>query len=216
MSILNDKLKNFNYYKSKVPMYLQQSDGFLEHFRIWFDLLVGETSNSNIVGVADTLFQMLDIFAENYDSASSTDVLNKLAALFGIQRHLVINGKTVDLSNDELLTYLSTKIIKNYSDGTTKQAIDLYDKIGLPIAIKTDASKSATVTLYLLHSESVTINNNIQLLFTNGLLNFDRIGITYTNIVFEIANILYWSPSTEHSDIYWAPSINGSKAGVWA
>ena len=39
MSILIDKLKDFDYYVKKCPLYLQNSDGFIEHFRIWYDFL---------------------------------------------------------------------------------------------------------------------------------------------------------------------------------
>jgi len=38
--VLNDKLSTFKYYEQKLPLYLQNSYGFKEHFRIWFDLLV--------------------------------------------------------------------------------------------------------------------------------------------------------------------------------
>lgn len=42
MSILNDELKNFKYYVSKIPEYLKQSYGFKENFKAWHDVLIGE------------------------------------------------------------------------------------------------------------------------------------------------------------------------------
>ena len=42
MSILDDKLKDFKYYVSKIPEYLKQSYGFKEQYRAWCDVLVGE------------------------------------------------------------------------------------------------------------------------------------------------------------------------------
>ena len=38
--VLIDKLSTFKYYEEKLPLYLQNSYGFKEHFRIWFDLLI--------------------------------------------------------------------------------------------------------------------------------------------------------------------------------
>ena len=38
--VLNEKLSSFEYYEQKLPLYLRNSYGFIEHFRIWYDLLV--------------------------------------------------------------------------------------------------------------------------------------------------------------------------------
>ena len=35
-----NKLKSWNYYKEKIPLYIQNSYGIVEHFKILFDLLV--------------------------------------------------------------------------------------------------------------------------------------------------------------------------------
>ena len=41
--VLNEKLSSFEYYEQKLPLYLRNSYGFIEHFRIWYDLLVQTT-----------------------------------------------------------------------------------------------------------------------------------------------------------------------------
>ena len=80
-SILNDKLRSFDYYKSKLPMYLQSSYGFVEHFRIWYEMLVKDESQldenvteaQSVVKTIDMLFEVLNIFdlhcAEQHASA---------------------------------------------------------------------------------------------------------------------------------------------------
>lgn len=62
-SILNEKLQSFDYYKNKLPLYLQNSYGFIEHFRIWYDVLTGE---QGVVKFADYLLNGLNIFDEDY------------------------------------------------------------------------------------------------------------------------------------------------------
>lgn len=77
-TVLTEKLRSFDYYKKKIPLYLQNSYGFIEHFRIWYDLLVGTdvvvsehtyvsdslyvSDGSSVSGVIDTLFEILNIF----------------------------------------------------------------------------------------------------------------------------------------------------------
>ena len=53
MGILNDKLKDFKYYESKMPKYLKESYGFKEQFKVWHDTMVGEdiTGVSNMDGL---------------------------------------------------------------------------------------------------------------------------------------------------------------------
>lgn len=120
-SILNDTLKSFDYYKNKLPLYLQNSYGFAEHFRIWFDVLMGE---QGVVQFADTLLYGLNIFDEDYldfveeysaDGASITyegqpvtsvtyegeslssgygtenDLLDKIGSIFGLSRHFSVD-----------------------------------------------------------------------------------------------------------------------------
>ena len=61
MTVLTEKLKSFDYYKNKLPMYLRSSDGFVSHFEIWYDLLAGQNKNG-VVNVCDTILNLLNIF----------------------------------------------------------------------------------------------------------------------------------------------------------
>ena len=85
--VLNDKLSTFKYYEQKLPLYLQNSYGFKEHFRIWFDLLVQNGSpwfnqlvkNGNFVDISDWAKSGCNISANNNVlSATSTSTANSV------------------------------------------------------------------------------------------------------------------------------------------
>ena len=71
--VLNEKLSSFEYYEQKLPLYLQNSYGFKEHFRIWFDLLVQNgslwfnqlISNGNFTSTSDWAKNGCNISANN-------------------------------------------------------------------------------------------------------------------------------------------------------
>ena len=221
-SILPEQLKDFDYYLHKLPMYLQQSEGFSSHFRIWYDLLVGNQNNNGVVGTADTLFSLLNIFdvyinesfevVDDYltylnslpdnEEGTQSDILDKLAELFGVTRVFQItytqNNQThtevLHLNNKELLLLIRTQIIRNYCDGTYEQIRQYYNSVGLQILMYSTAS-AATLDLYLV-SISGTENAysaNIQKLFLAGLLTIASLGISYNYAIQDTSLALYWS-----------------------
>ena len=134
-SVLTKELKSFDYYVHKLPMFLQQSCGFIEHFRIWYDLLVGVSDGgyTGVVGAADTLFALLNIFdltandegdivdgnIEDYlnviamlpDSkvdveghSTACDTLDKIASLFGLTRSFEVTYLEDDVEHKEVLS----------------------------------------------------------------------------------------------------------------
>lgn len=119
-SILPQELQSFDYYVNKLPLYLQNSYGFMEHFRLWYDILVGNSktdpdSFNGILPTADMLLYLLNIFddstepniaylnhlkrldgtilPDDQDSefGSKSDFLDKLAALYGLKRQFSID-----------------------------------------------------------------------------------------------------------------------------
>ena len=62
-----EKLKNFDYYLKKIPLYLQSDENFVSHFRIWYDFLVGKENETNngLIGSGDTLLDLFNIYDEN-------------------------------------------------------------------------------------------------------------------------------------------------------
>ena len=61
MSFVPDKIKSYEWYYNKLPLYLKNSYGFSEHFKIWYELLISGDKNG-IVNVGDTLLYLFNIF----------------------------------------------------------------------------------------------------------------------------------------------------------
>lgn len=203
-SILNEKLKLFDYYKNKLPLYLQNSEGFQEHFRIWFDLLVGN-DNKGLVGTADTLFNLMQIFDKDYLTYIETlddydehtmDMLDKLGALFGVNRILQVTytqdsstiTEQLNLTNAEFIYLIKSQIIRNYCEGTREQINGYYKDIGLEMYVQTTGI--ATANLYLVKNDNIP--QNVIKLFLGGKLHIESMGITYEYLLIDFENLLLW------------------------
>ena len=134
-SITPNELKQFEYYVRKCPLYLQNCENFIEHFRIWFDFLVGNASNNGIVGTGDTLLNYMNIFADDYPVNDATDLLDKLGSIFGLKRNFKSGGTVFNLDNADFLLLIKATIIKNYSNGTYAQMKEFYKQAGLNLSL---------------------------------------------------------------------------------
>ena len=142
-SILPKKLRTFNYYYNKLPLFLRNSYGFVEHFKIWYDLTYNN-DNKGIVNIGDLLLYLLNIFDKDYletinnmedsDNGNASDILDKIGLLFGVSRKFSVNylegAQTVheelSLNNEEFLILIKCQIIKNYCNGSEIQIQDYY------------------------------------------------------------------------------------------
>lgn len=229
-SILHTTLKDFNYYLRKLPKFLLQSAGFTSHFRIWYDVLVGKSKTTGVVGVADTIFNMLNIFDPDYESFlsslpeyddESSDILDKIGALFAVTRSFQVSYidassqnivRTVNLNNHDFLILIKAQIIKNYFDGTYEQLVEYYASFNLPIVIMTSAS-SAVANVYLVkfnYSTDYDVSEDIKAIFFSGLLTVESMGIKYNYSELDLSSILVW----DSSDLQYGWG-NGSTGGTW-
>lgn len=205
LSIIPDKIRDFEYYKSLLPMYLRTQDEFLSHFYNLFrlglshksstrcstsvicsqTLLCGE-SMSSICSTAEDIFSCLDIFNRLNNNVINVngDVLDKLAALFGVARHfsIVINKQKKDLhlSDDDLTILIKCQVIKNFFSGTFEELRQCYALVDLPVAIITRLGATATCNMYMLLSREDEVSENVKDMFCAGLLTIESMGITYT------------------------------------
>ena len=233
-SIIPEKLQSFDYYKHKLPLYLQQSYGFLSHFRIWFDLLVGD-NHKGLVGSSDELLNLMNIFDEDYEDVlialdsehvseehrlgTTCDILDKLGALFGVSRtfEVTVNGTTslLSLDNYEFLILIKTQIIKNYCEGTSEQMNAYYESVGLKMYVQTSTNEIATANLYLVIKEGETSYNystNIKKMFLAGLFTIQSAGIKYNHSFLDLDTVLFWDViNTEHTN-GWGDTESG---GQW-
>lgn len=124
-TVLPAELRPFEYYTNKLPLYLQNSYGFVEHFRIWYELLVGgEIRCSDLTVASDSLF-----VSEGSSVVYVIDTLFEILNIFDLNCQLTHTSNT-DATN-HYLTYLSS--IGDDDDGTKA---DILDKIGALFGLK--------------------------------------------------------------------------------
>ena len=220
-SIIPQKLQEFEYYKKKIPLYLQNSEGFQEHFRIWYDLLV-----DGVVKNSDILLNMLLIFDSNYLSYLNTidediqsdgyvcDILDKLGSIFGVNRYFKVTyeeagqpiTEQLQLNNEEFLILIKAQIIKNYCEGTRQQIEEYYKSVGLQIYLQTDNTSEATANLYLTvgtGGSSYDYSENIRKMFLGGMLRIDSVGIKYQEAFIDVSRLLFWDIIDEDNNNGW-------------
>lgn len=208
-SIMSDVLKSFDYYVEKLPMFLQESYGFIEHFRIWHDVL-----NATISASDETLC-LLNIFDSDYldkirdlpDSGSTgptnygtkSDILDKLGKFFGVNRTFSCtyedtSGTRTDqltLNNEDFLLLIKGQIIKNYCEGTYEQLVQYYQNAGLRVFIIT-SSENATSALHLVELDEGDYSDNVKKMFKAGLLRIASVGIKYNDYLVKLTGFLTW------------------------
>ena len=187
--MIDKELLDFQYYYNKLPVYLKNSYGFEEHFKIWFDLL------STMDSTEDNIMRFFDIFNPDYLSyideleGQGSDILDKIGKIFNIKRNLSVpyldgaekKTKFVSLNNKDFLTFIRATIIKNYCNGSFEQVNNFYTNINLPI-IYIGTNSPATVNVVMLKTQGEdAISEEIQTLFKGGLLNIKSMGIIYSN-----------------------------------
>lgn len=219
-SFIPEPLQSFNYYLYKLPLYLQSAPNFVEHFRIWYDILAGSDGldKNSIV-----LVNLLNIFDKDYlayisnlptDSNNpeySSDILDKLATLFGVSRNLRITytdelglheNEMLTLTNKELLVLIKARIVQNNYDGTKLQANEYYKSVGLNMYMITDDMVPATANLYLIETDNAeyVYTENIRKLFLADLLTIKAMGITYRKATLSMTVGIWDSTNWDEGD----------------
>lgn len=218
--MLIDKLKDWQYYYKKLPLYMRNSYGIQDHFKMIFDFMITlEDIEENVCEAFDILQDnYVDIIAK-YDSIDGYDfeVLDILGAIYGVNRslnvtyentvHSIVN-KALYLTNKEFYMLIKARIIQNNYDGTYEQARNYYDNIGLPIYMLS-SSNPAECYLYLGSNENTS--DNLRSLFLANLLTLKSVGITYIRHEIDIAKMGIWADATDtpNSNNSWDVSVWG-------
>ena len=201
---MDSKLLDFEYYYNKLPLYLQESEGFKEHFRYWIELL----QSINLTG--NKIQSMLNIFDIDEDvpylerNTGCSDFLNKLGMLYGVSRVMTINNDEVTLTDKLMLFVIKCQIIKNFFNGTYSQINKLYIDAKLPIVYYTLQSMevevifcAAELTDY--ESEEIDI---LYELFDNQFLIVKSMGIQYITDKLDLNEILYFGSENDTDTKY--------------
>lgn len=140
-----------------------------------------------------------DKLAHPYGTRS--DILDKIASIYGIRRNLTISYQTtpsdpietssISLDNEELLQYIKIQIIKNYCDGSYQQLQEYYAYSNLQIIMQT-ADEMCTCNLYLVKFTESDELTNLEKLFLAGELSVDSMGIQYVRQIFNVNSVLVW------------------------
>lgn len=208
--MLIDKLKDWDYYCNKLPLYVRNSYGIKEHFEILYELML--TLDSNEDDICDC-FNFLQNDYENkvikkYSSLDAYDFkfLDMIASIYGISRAIDVKyvdednnviEKQLRLNNKELYTFIKTRIIQNNYDGSYKQAIEYYRSIGLSVQMFFDPTEAAKCDIYLDVSVS-SDSDNIRALFLAGMLTLKSVGITYNEMIVSFDNAGVWDGTESH------------------
>ena len=223
MAILPKEMQSFDYYKKLTPMYLAQLPSFMIHEKIFFDIgfqpestltcgqftacgVDEDVRTSSIFSTAMRIFRSLDIFEVAYANYWTTnDVLDKLAALFGVSRHFTVINTVegtdteyeLNLSNSDLILLIKCQVIKNFFDGSFEELDGYYKLVGLPVIALTDSNAVAKCNMYMLLLQENEVSENVKKMFLAGLLSVESIGIQYTyNIVLAPNIAIFDSVST--------------------
>lgn len=202
--MLANELRQWKYYENQLPMYFKNSYGMIEQFSMLYDILL-HLDNLNL-----DINYALDIFDSNYETfiesqgITGSDILDKLASLFGVSRNFditYINNENVEesaslsLTNTELIKLIKARIIRNNYAGTYEASRELYDKIQFPVYIL-QTGTPASAYVYLDTGSAVNISENEQKMFLAGLFTLDSMGITYKMAIGSIVDIAIWDSDT--------------------
>lgn len=228
-------IREFRYYERKLPLYLRNDDCFVEHFRLWYELMMGEGDDNMGIAIgefkgvsptSDLLLYLLNIYDKDFlsivsqlkDYNNNCDILDMLGNLFGLRRTFSFEyyetatsttktAATVSLTDKEFLTLIKAQIIRNYCNGTYEQVMQYYTDASLQILPVYNDTYNASVDAYLNEDKDVT--DNISKLFRGGYLTIEHLGIRYTYTITEMLNILVWADENgQGGNSFWADENN--------
>lgn len=216
-----DKLLTWEYYYQKLPLYIRNSYGLPEHFKMIVDSM--KVLDDNEQNVCKSFFIMDKdylTFMHKYTTDDKKDfiILDYLAKLYGVSRNMQvqysddtgqIHTLTLHLTNKELYILIKAKILQNTYDGTYLQCKQYYNKLDIPIYFYTDDLESAICYLYLGSNDNTT--DNIKTLFRAGYFTLKSMGIVYKYSMIDYDYLGIWG-----KDGYEMTSHNTWNVSLWS
>ena len=191
--MIREDLLEFQYYLDRLSKFMQESYGITGQVQTFWSLL------KQVNDYYDEFYKQLD-FMHN---APEGEMLDHIGEIFGCQRHFTIpiynasdsmqidDYAQIDLDDDDFLTYIKTQVIRQNFDGTRETlqklystAVDGIEKKGLldlRFFYITENRQSGAVCTIRWDSEGPS--ENMRLLFENGYLTVESLGIRYRRVI---------------------------------
>lgn len=215
--MLKERLLTNDYYLDQLTLLLSQSYGVPQQVKYYVSLLrnLNQTIDEFWINMGydkDDLSTPLDINKINDYSKTESDLLDKLAKIYGGGKNMYISYYTnsnvkkdvnVALNNTELYVYIYSQILRNNYGGTNGEMQEFYDKLktisngAVDILVYTnqDGNEGGYVIEYMKSDftgdESQTLNN-YEIMFLGGYFTIKSIGISYNHNLFDYNKAVLW------------------------
>lgn len=227
--MLIEKLRNWSYYYDKLPLYLKNSYGFQDHFKLIYEIMMQlEMTQDDVVNVFDIMNDnYLNEIVAKYDDIKGYDFefLDMIASIYGVSRAFDVEyldrklGQTVKkslfLTNEELYILIKARIIQNNYDGSYSQAKSYYKQLANDLNIFIiNSTNSAECNLYFSYPKidgNEEMYETIKALFFAELLTLKSVGIVYTYAEVDTIKLAIWAKPESSIDVN-----NSWDSAVWA
>lgn len=124
--LINEKLTDFDFYKSSMSLFLKNSPGMSDRCEMFVEIL------NNINDSANSVFNWIDVYNKNYPENANSNAnldstnsywLNLIGEFLGISRYF---NKNLVLTDSEFLKYIQATIQKYIFDGTRESLREAY------------------------------------------------------------------------------------------
>lgn len=217
--MLSKELKDFNYYKRSLPLYVQSSYGFVDQFEMIWELLKkiddSEDVIANSFGVMSLNVESIKKEIEGGKDLSdiiNTDILNTVGELVGLSRYFsfvykenkvehVIDTETYGGLNDlQFLRYIQIKLLNLKYEGNINSLRKAYretqigkNKHNVPIYyIQSEGPATCDVILVKSGDTYKDFDELEEHMFKAGIYNIESLGIRF-NYRVELANVGIWN-----------------------
>lgn len=161
------------------------------------------------------------------ESSTETEVIDKLAHLYGVSRNFSVQysvsgtatTKELNLTDEALMLLIKCQVIKNAYKGTFEQLKELYSMIGLPVMIITEGLDESTGNYKNAHCRLILLRQTdtdytgtgnpllgVEDMFLAGLLTIQSLGIKYTYELYTAGTIAIFD-STDTNRVFDAGSF---------
>lgn len=213
--MLPDKLKQWSYYKDKLPLYIKKDAGICGMLETMVDLL------PVLDNVEEQAFNCFDIMNDDYynvyvkpwnDANKTYALFDLLGKMYGItSRKMVLSLQvqktdgsiTFEKINVQLTDYLfwlllKARIIQRNYKGTYKESKEYYKKAGIDIMLQTnyatsDEFGSCTLWYDISKYKNKSFYENLDYLVRSGLLTLQSEGIEYVIKQIDVSKFGKWA-----------------------